>query len=249
MTFLILWALISIIVSGIGGMLSPHAVSAQPSLPQQSNQALSKTRSFQELCNRRDSLPTATRTTIAVILTRTNTNNCSEAATQLNNATFLDLSDTGISDLSPLMSLPHLTKVDLCCNKFSNITPLAALINLNQADLSYNRITNILPLSKLINLTNLDLSYNEITDLQGLSNLINLRILDLSFNQVSQILPLGKLVNLTHLDMWGNQITDLSGLRNLTQLQKLSVTGNPLRSKTCPVSPSSICNFDYGNDN
>ena len=102
----------------------------------------------------------------------------------LSNATELDLSGTGISDLTGLAKLPYLEKVDLSRNSiFTNsrqtikelnlsgnliedITPIASLQAVEVLDLSNNKISSETPLMNLKNLKKLYLGGNLLTELQ-----------------------------------------------------------------------------------
>lgn len=94
----------------------------------------------------------------------------------------------------------------------------------------------------------LDLSGNKISDLSPLARLTNLKELYLSYNQISDLSPLAQLTNLNFLFLESNQIGDLSPLSQLTNLQWLFVGGNPIKNKTCPVKPESVCEFEKNTD-
>lgn len=110
--------------------------------------------------------------------------------TVLSSATELDLSGTGISDISALSRLPVLEKVDLSRNSISNIYIL---------QLTNSRFT----------IKELNLSGNLIDDITPLASLTALEVLDLSNNMISSELPLMNLKNLKTLYLGGNQLTEL----------------------------------------
>ncbi|MGN0517319.1 MAG: leucine-rich repeat domain-containing protein [Acutalibacteraceae bacterium] len=168
--------------------------------------------------------------------------------------TSIDLSNSGITDISALSRLTNLQLVDLSFNQISDISPLSELTNLQTLYLNSNHIWDIPPLSKLTNLQNLNLSFNQISDISPLSELTNLQCLNLGRNQISDISPLSELTNikslnlefnhitnmgslsklkkLVTLDLRHNQIIDISPLDSLTNLQKLSLSNNPIKELT-----------------
>ncbi|MEO1428521.1 MAG: leucine-rich repeat domain-containing protein [Cyanobacteria bacterium J06633_8] len=101
---------------------------------------------------------------------------------------------------------------------------------------------------KLRKIQILDLSSHEISDLSPLAQLTNLRELYLSYNQIRDLSPLSRLTNLKFLFLESNQIGDLSPLSQLTNLTWLFVGENPIKNKTCPVKPESICEFEKNGD-
>jgi internalin A len=82
---------------------------------------------------------------------------CELAAENLLSRTELYLSQTGISDLSPLSGLTNLTKLTLI-----DVSPLAELTNLSMLILSSNQITDVSSLARLTNLFGLFLEGNAI---------------------------------------------------------------------------------------
>jgi internalin A len=87
---------------------------------------------------------------------------CELAAENLLSRTELYLSQTGISDLSPLSGLTNLTKLTLRENQIAEIRPLAELTNLSMLILSSNQITDVSSLARLTNLFGLFLEGNAI---------------------------------------------------------------------------------------
>ena len=111
-----------------------------------------------------------------------------ETITIQTNTTELDLSDSGVNDLSFLMRMNNLTSLRLAGN---GITSVSAF---QYTDLWSTLLT-------------LDLSRNSITDLTGLAGLQNLTSLDLSYNQITNIMPLYTLRNLRELNLTGNPVS------------------------------------------
>ncbi len=83
-------------------------------------------------------------------------------------------------DLSFLENLTDLRVLDLSRTGISNISILSKLRNLNELYLGGNKITDLSYLENLTNLIKLDLvGNNDITSIYALRNLINLRYLTL----------------------------------------------------------------------
>jgi len=113
--------------------------------------------SFKEWCQKRSSLSAEVRKTVEVLLAQAGTSDCELAAENLLSRTELYLSQTGISDLSPLSGLTNLTKLTLI-----DVSPLAELTNLSMLILSSNQITDVSSLARLTNLFGLFLEGNAI---------------------------------------------------------------------------------------
>lgn len=112
-------------------------------------------------------------------------------------ATELDLSGTGISDISGIAKLEKLDTVKLSMNSVTNLYSL---------EFSNSRFT----------IRHLDLSSNGIEDITPLSCLQAVEVLDLSNNFISSELPLMNLSTLKKLYIGGNLFTDeqISNLQN-----------------------------------
>lgn len=171
----------------------------------------------------------------------------------------LDLSNTGISDISHLNRLTNLNTVDLSNNNISNVYSLGTL-KLREAylsnnsisditnlknntmltilDLSDNNVLNLSPLNSLTNLVKLNLSGNNTSgkqavggyDISPISTLVNLESLDLSSNNLQNIDPLEDLSKMKDINLSSNGIQDISGLKNMDVLQNLNLAGNRLIS-------------------
>lgn len=101
----------------------------------------------------------------------------------------LDLSGTGISDISGISGLKNLEIVLLSDNNISNIYPF-----------QYTQ--------SAYTITYLDLSFNGLSDITALASLSNLQTLDLRGNNITSVLPLMSLTNLRVLYLGGNQLSD-----------------------------------------
>src|SRR5262249_14408503 len=74
---------------------------------------------------------------------------CAAAAAMLEKTTVLELTDSGLTDLSPLAWLGSLKRLVLRGNNLTDLSPLASLPSLEYVDVSYNQLTSLSPLGGL----------------------------------------------------------------------------------------------------
>ncbi len=104
-------------------------------------------------------------------------------------ATEVDLTGRGISDLSFLTQLDNIVTLRLGSNNISNIYYFQytdSWQTMRTLDLSNNSISDLTAMMSLTGLVSLNLSYNQITDVSPLFALTNLRELYLTGNPVNQ---------------------------------------------------------------
>ena len=141
----------------------------------------------------------------------------------------LDLGGNRVDDLSALAAMAGLEVLDLRDNAVTDLSPLGSLTHLRVLDLSGNAVTDLSPLAGLTALRRLDLSGNHVADLRPLSELRGLEVLLLAGNRASDLAPLWGLTDLAHLGLGGNRVADAALLRELRSLRRLDVSGNRLR--------------------
>ncbi|MBR5949289.1 MAG: leucine-rich repeat domain-containing protein [Clostridia bacterium] len=141
--------------------------------------------------------------------------------------TKLELTGSGIKNISDVAKFKNLTCLFLEANNISDISALKGLTNLTTLSLSNNNISDISALKGLTKLTELGLvSNNNISDISALKGLTKLTILALGGNKISDISALKGLTNLTRLNLWGNNISDISVLKGLMKLTRLDLWRN-----------------------
>ena len=141
----------------------------------------------------------------------------------------LDLGGNRVADLWPLTGMAGLEVLDLRDNAVGDLSALAGLRHLRVLDLSGNAVSDISPLAGLTALRRLDLSGNRVADLRPLSELHGLEVLLLDGNRVADLVPLWGLRELAHLSLAGNRVADAGLLRELRSLERLDLAGNRLR--------------------
>jgi internalin A len=232
-----------------------------PTIPVQS--VVVQPQSFAQWCQRKSTVPAATKQTINVLLKIAKTNNCELADTSLRSRTLLDLNGSGVSDLRPLASFEKLEYLYLSNNQISDLTPFPNLSNLITINLDHNLISDLRPLAGLTKIDAICLDNNQISDLRPLVSLKKVSHIKLNNNQISDLQPLASMSRLTNINLEknrisnvkplaalseslrelilnDNQITDLRPLAALHKLEQLHVRKNPLSEKTCPIQKFSI---------
>jgi internalin A len=111
--------------------------------------SLEPNNSFTQWCTQKNSVPIATRKTIDILLQRAGTTDCQKADVNLSSLIKLDLSDTNISDLTPLTNFSQLKWLILRKNQIADLQPLSNLKSLTHLFLSDNKISDIQPISEL----------------------------------------------------------------------------------------------------
>ena len=154
---------------GMGGL-------AQVGLAQvQRSPSITQGRSFLEWCQDQAQLSPAQRQTMQALLTQAGTPDCTQAATVLENFPgVLILINQGLTDLSPLGSLPNLKGLDLSFNQVRDLSPLAGLTQLQFLLLGGNHVEDVAPLAGMTQLGYLVLDQNRIQDLSPLAGLASL---------------------------------------------------------------------------
>ena len=146
--------------------------------------------------------------------------------------TELDLSQSGLTDATPLAGLTALQSLDLRGTKVSDVTPLAGLAALQILDLRVTQVSDATPLAGLTALQTLDLGGTQVTDATPLAGLTALQRLDLNDTQVSDATPLAGLTALQTLDLGGTQVSDAAPLAGLAALQSLDLRGTQVSDAT-----------------
>ena len=139
----------------------------------------------------------------------------------LENGTFVLLSGTSVSGVSPIAQLTKLERLGLANTAVNDVAPLANLRNLQWLDLKHTPVTDLSPLAKLPLLRVLELQNTPASDLSPLAKATSLAVLLLNETPVHDLSPLAHLTNLVMLDLSGTQVADLSPLGSATELKSL----------------------------
>jgi Leucine-rich repeat (LRR) protein len=136
----------------------------------------------------------------------------------------LNLSDSGLTDLSDLGHLKSLVALDLSGTKVTNVAALRELKSLTHLDLSSTKVTDISPLRDLKSVTQLDLAHTGVKDISALRDLGSLIRLRLTDTHVADVSALRDLKTLNQLDLSQTEVADISALRTLNGLTDLNLT-------------------------
>jgi tetratricopeptide (TPR) repeat protein len=152
---------------------------------------LAQERSFLEWCQERDRLPEAQQVTVNALLAQVGasggTVDCAQATPLLENYPgVLVLINQGLTDLSPLSSLPNLKGLDLSFNQVRDLKPLQGLTQLQFLLLAGNQVEDVSPLAGMTQMGYLVLDNNRIGDLSPLVTLTRLNSLQAMANPLGQ---------------------------------------------------------------
>lgn len=171
-------------------------------------------------------------------------------------ATSLDLSGLGITDISELSKCMELDTLNLSGNSVKTLTALLELPNIKYLDLSSNNIVDIRPLMNMSKLEYLNLEGNNVSSIAALSELGSLKELVLSGNKIKSFSSLESLTGLKKLNLCKTGITDddLEYLYELKKLEELALNDNDGLTKAgvdkliealpnCKISHSELKNY------
>ena len=150
-------------------------------------------------------------------------------ATFKSDATEIDLSGMGISDISALAACKNLRKLDLTGNSISDLTPLMDIPTLEWLSIKDNLVTDLRPLMGMSSLRYINAEGNGVTGTAALATLSDLNELYLAYNPISDLSGVRRLGNLRRLGLEGTGLTDddLKELYGLTSLDILLIYDNP----------------------
>jgi hypothetical protein len=118
-----------------------------------------------------------------------------------------ELSNGGLTDISPLEGLTQLEHVSISKNRIVDIRAIGTLTRLKRFYANKTNVSDISPLARLHKLENVILSETPVDDVSHLSGLTQLTNLELRKTGVSDLTPLFGLVNLKTLDVRGTNVT------------------------------------------
>lgn len=148
----------------------------------------------------------------------------------------LNLWNTQVSDLTPLVPLTNLQTLNLWRTRVSDLTPLAPLTSLQSLNISNTLVSDLTPLTPLTALQSLNISNTEVSDLSPLAPLTNLQRLHLYRTLVSDLAPLARLTRLQWLHLYRTLASDLTPLASLTALHSLDLQETQVSDLT-PLAP------------
>jgi hypothetical protein len=135
------------------------------------------------------------------------------------------LKQTGVTDLAPLSTITGLQALSLGQTSVTDLSPLSPLTGLITLSFDQTGVADLVPLSRLTRLQRLSFDQTGVTDLSPLSPLTGLQALWLNQTGVTDLTPVSPLTGLQILWLEQTAITDLSPLSPLTGLITLALDG------------------------
>ncbi|SEH07555.1 leucine-rich repeat domain-containing protein [Candidatus Venteria ishoeyi] len=153
--------------------------------------------------------------------------NSLERIAELKGLQWIDLGNTGMTDVSPLAACSALKMLFLNHTGVTDISPLIACSALKQLNLSNTGVTDVSPLAACSALIYLHLSNTGVTDASPLAACSALNILFLDSTSVTDVSPLATCTALEMLNLSNTGVTDVSPLAACSTLKlvDLSNTG------------------------
>ncbi|MGI6711527.1 MAG: leucine-rich repeat domain-containing protein [Bacillota bacterium] len=133
----------------------------------------------------------------------------------------LDLSRTGITDLSGLAGLKNLGTLNISDNPLKDISVMGVFTNLETLYMENTPVKDITSLSSCKKLEYLYLANNEIEDISPLKGLNQIKYLYFLNNKVKDLTPLQSMVKLDVADFSYNPVKVIPSLKNLNYLRYL----------------------------
>lgn len=164
-----------------------------------------------------------------------------EPLARLNTLKLLDLSGTGITDLTPIRNLTELVELNLSGAKVSDLSPLKYSTALTRLNLSNTPVSDISVVEKMQGLQNLQMSATPVRDFKPIMNLTSLINLDVSKTRLSDLSILEPLSEIMELDLSGTTFRDMTPIGKLKTLQTLYIDS----TQTTTLAPlSSLENLE-----
>lgn len=146
-----------------------------------------------------------------------------EPLAELSNLKTLDLSGTGITDLTAIRNLTGLVELDISQTTITDLTPLKYSDKLKRLVLSGTPVNDLTVVGQMPALETLDISRTDVLDISPLSACTSLQYLLMEAAPVSDLQPLATLTTLLEVDASQTLVRDLAPLSGLIQLEVLSL--------------------------
>ena len=147
--------------------------------------------------------------------------------------TKLDLSETSLTDLSPLKGLSLLKELSVRGTSVNDLSPLSGLTALRELSVTDTQVSDLSPLKDLTALKELSFSYTQVNDLSPLKGLKKLTELAFHNTQVSDLSPLSNLKAIVGLYLNTTHVSDLSPIKDFKAVERLNFSN----TKVSDLSP------------
>lgn len=135
----------------------------------------------------------------------------------------VNLSGTGVLDITQLILLPQLKTLTLGNPDFRDLAPAIALQKLERLNLERSNVSNLSPLTGLKGLESLSIAESPVSDIEPIGRLMNLKRLSLRDCAIADISPLARLDRLESLYLERCPVDSLAPLKKLEHLRFLSL--------------------------
>ena len=142
---------------------------------------------------------------------------------ELSNLKTLNLSGSGITDLTPIRNLTELVELDVSGTQVSDLTPLKYSDKLQRLMATNTIVDDISVLEKMPNLRSLDISRTGVLDISSLASVDSLKYLHMDAAPVSDLTPLSSISGLVELVASRTLVRDLTPLSQLKKLEVLNL--------------------------
>jgi len=186
-----------------------------------------------------DPLAACTKIKALILANNKNLKNNNSAIESMPGLTYLDLSNTGMTNIDSINNLVNnsrtisLYQLVISGNGLQDITGIENIRSLGKLEIANEQLDDedIKLLENLTALTTLDISGNQVSNLSALTNLTNLTYLYLSNNKVESLEPLrGKVF--TELNFESNKVKDITPLSSHNSINKLYMANNQIEDVT-----------------
>ena len=141
----------------------------------------------------------------------------------------LELTDTQVSDLTPIAGLTALESLELAGTQVSDLAPIAGLTDLQSLDLAGTPVSDLAPIAHLTSLERLYLAGTQVSDLASIAGLTYLEDLCLDHTRVGDLAPIAGLTALEDLLLRGTPVSDLAPIADHAYLKRIFIGGTPVQ--------------------
>jgi Leucine-rich repeat (LRR) protein len=108
----------------------------------------------------------------------------------------LAISNTMVSDISPITSLSNLTKLEISSSPIGSIERITGLSQLKHLSIENTSVEDVEPVYQLRNLISLNISGTQVKKLKGIESLQHLEVLSINNTNIKNLKPVEELRNL-----------------------------------------------------
>lgn len=143
--------------------------------------------------------------------------------------TTIDISNNlTLNNLKPIAELTEVVKLNLSNTLISDLTPVRNLNKLEELICSGSAVSNLNQLIYNVSLVSIDISNTAVADADIISNFRFIEKLNISHTAITDISPLSKLQQLSQLKMEGTLVADFTTLSGMSNISDLDLSNSDL---------------------